>query len=121
MMTNKTARAAVFRPGTDMAQLETLKIGELRSDEVLVKLVATGICHTDLTCRNGFMPMPRPIVLGHEGAGIVEAIGQGVTEVKPGTRVVLIKGRTRLLLPVHGRQHDRAASRRQYRTFFRQR
>jgi aryl-alcohol dehydrogenase len=88
-MTNKTARAAVFRPGSDVAQIETLKIGELRDDEVLVKLVATGICHTDLTCRNGFMPMPRPIVLGHEGAGIVGAVGKAVTSVQPGARVVM--------------------------------
>jgi aryl-alcohol dehydrogenase len=88
-MTTKTMRAAVFRPNVAAAQFETLNIGALRADEVLVKLVATGVCHTDLTCRSGFMPMPRPIVLGHEGAGIVETVGAAVTSVKAGDRVVM--------------------------------
>jgi Zn-dependent alcohol dehydrogenase len=88
-MTTKTMRAAVFRPDVAAAQFETLTIGALRDDEVVVKLVATGVCHTDITCRSGFMPMPRPIVLGHEGAGIVESIGKGVKLVKVGDRVVM--------------------------------
>jgi aryl-alcohol dehydrogenase len=81
--------AAVFREGSDEAHFEKLEMGALRDDEVLVKVVASGICHTDLTCRSGFMPMPRPIVLGHEGAGIVMQVGAGVSSAKPGDRVVM--------------------------------
>lgn len=88
-MTSKTFQAAVFRPDVDAAQMETVSLNELRVDEVLVKLVASGICHTDLTCRNGFMPMPRPIVLGHEGSGIVESVGSAVKSIKPGDKVVM--------------------------------
>jgi Zn-dependent alcohol dehydrogenase len=88
-MTTKTMRAAVFRPDVAKAQFETLQIDTLRDDEVLVRLVATGVCHTDITCRNGFMAMPRPIVLGHEGAGIVESVGKGVKAIKSGDRVVM--------------------------------
>ncbi|GLU57123.1 aryl-alcohol dehydrogenase [Dyadobacter frigoris] len=62
---------------------------ELRSTEVLVKVVATGLCHTDLAVRDQHLPVPLPAVLGHEGAGIVEKIGSSVTKVKPGDHVVL--------------------------------
>lgn len=57
--------------------------------EVLVKMKATGVCHSDLSMINGTIPTPFPTVLGHEGAGIVEAIGDGVTNVKPGDSVIL--------------------------------
>jgi aryl-alcohol dehydrogenase len=81
--------AAVFRDGGIDARVETLHIGSLRPDEVLVRMVAAGICHTDLTCRSGFMTLPRPIILGHEGAGIVDRVGAGVTSVRPGDAVVM--------------------------------
>src|SRR5699024_8779224 len=57
--------------------------------EVRVKLAATGVCHTDAITRDQVYPTPLPAVLGHEGAGIVEAVGEGVTTIKPGDRVVL--------------------------------
>ena len=57
--------------------------------EVLVKVVATGVCHTDLNTQAGDMPLPLPGVLGHEGSGVVEAVGEGVTAVEPGDHVVL--------------------------------
>ena len=57
--------------------------------EVLVKMKATGVCHSDLSIINGTIPSPFPVVLGHEGAGIVEQVGDGVTNVKPGDHVVL--------------------------------
>lgn len=82
-------RAAVYRNGAEDAVIEPVTIGELREHEVLVRLVATGICHTDLTCRNGFMALPRPVVLGHEGAGRVERVGTAVSSVKIGDPVVL--------------------------------
>jgi aryl-alcohol dehydrogenase len=84
-----TFLAAVFRNGEAHAVMETMSLTDLRDDEVLIRVVAAGICHTDLTCRNGFMPMPRPIILGHEGSGIVERAGAAVTAVAPGDHVVM--------------------------------
>ena len=67
--------------------LRELSLGELRPDEVLVEVAASGICHTDLTCRNQLIPTPLPAVLGHEGAGVVARVGEAVTKVAPGDRV----------------------------------
>jgi S-(hydroxymethyl)glutathione dehydrogenase/alcohol dehydrogenase len=64
--------------------LDPPKIGE-----VLIKMKATGVCHSDLSVVNGSIPSPFPIVLGHEGAGIVDQIGEGVTNVKPGDHVAI--------------------------------
>lgn len=74
------------------APLEThddLEIAPPGPGEVRVKVVASGVCHSDLSVQNGTIPQPTPIVLGHEGAGIVEEIGEGVTRVKVGDHVVL--------------------------------
>ncbi|MEV7646709.1 NAD(P)-dependent alcohol dehydrogenase [Arthrobacter sp. NPDC089319] len=57
--------------------------------EILVKVVATGVCHTDLNTQSGDMPLPLPGVLGHEGAGIVEALGDGVDHLAVGDHVVM--------------------------------
>jgi aryl-alcohol dehydrogenase len=57
--------------------------------EVLVQVVAAGVCHTDAITRAGDLPMPFPAVLGHEGAGIVEQVGEGVTQVAAGDKVIL--------------------------------
>jgi len=69
--------------------LEAVELDDLRPDELLVRIVACGICHTDLAVRDGQLPVPLPAVLGHEGAGIVEAVGSAVTAAKPGDRVVM--------------------------------
>jgi len=82
---NVTA-AVVESKGAPFAQRE-LSLGELRADEVLVEVAASGICHTDLTCRNQLIPTPLPAVLGHEGAGVVLEVGEAVTKVAPGDRV----------------------------------
>jgi aryl-alcohol dehydrogenase len=66
-----------------------LEIDACRADEVLVRVVGVGICHTDLVMRDGILPTEFPIVLGHEGAGVVEAVGVGVRAVQPGDHVVL--------------------------------
>jgi aryl-alcohol dehydrogenase len=82
--------AAVARAKLAPLYFENLELEEPRHDEVRVRLVATGICHTDMAIRDQIIvPMPQPIVLGHEGSGIVEAIGESVTKVKPGDRVIL--------------------------------
>jgi aryl-alcohol dehydrogenase len=85
--------AAMIREKAQPFVIEEVEIDEPRSDEVLVKIAATGICHTDLIVRDQWLPVPLPIVLGHEGAGVVERVGQSVTKVQPGDHVVLTYGR----------------------------
>ncbi len=70
-------------------QVEEIEIEEPRADEVLVRIAATGICHTDGITRHGDLPFPAPGVLGHEGAGVVAAVGDRVTNVKEGDKVVI--------------------------------
>jgi aryl-alcohol dehydrogenase len=72
--------------------IRRLELDELRGDEVLVKVAACGICHTDLIIRDQWYPVPLPAVLGHEGAGVVEAVGPAVDKVKPGDHVALSYG-----------------------------
>src|ERR1017187_4493360 len=57
--------------------------------DVIVRIVAAGVCHSDISVINGTIPWPAPAVLGHEGAGIVEEVGSQVTRVKPGDHVVV--------------------------------
>jgi aryl-alcohol dehydrogenase len=82
-------RAAVTRAKSAPMSLEILELEEPRDDEILVRLVATGVCHTDMAMRDQAFPVPQPIVLGHEGAGVVEKVGRGVTKVAPGDHVVM--------------------------------
>lgn len=79
--------AVVREPGKPMS-VEPIDFDPPRADEIRVRIVGTGICHTDLVFRDGF-PVPLPIVLGHEGAGIVESVGPEVTQLEPGDHVVL--------------------------------
>jgi aryl-alcohol dehydrogenase len=81
--------AAVVRKAGGPFFQETLRLAEPRADEVLVKIVATGICHSDISVMRAFFPPAPPVVLGHEGAGIVECVGTAVTHVVPGDHVVL--------------------------------
>ncbi len=82
--------AAVFRKVKEPLTIETIEIDAPRGREVLVRTAATGVCHSDLHVVDGVgrFPLDRPIVLGHEGAGIVEAVGAEVTAVRPGDHVV---------------------------------
>lgn len=85
--------AAVSRAGAPAPVLEELELEEPRDDEILVRLVATGICHTDLHAHAGIgLPVPKPAVLGHEGAGVVEKVGRAVAHLKPGDHVVMSGG-----------------------------
>ncbi len=85
--------AAVSREGAPAPVLETLDIEAPRPGEVLVRIVATGVCHTDIGMHQGRGGLtPKPMVLGHEGAGIVEQVGDGVVSLAVGDHVVLSGG-----------------------------
>lgn len=81
--------AAVARTPNGLFTLEPVQLQEPRADEVLVKLVATGMCHTDLAGRGGELPTPLPAVLGHEGSAVVVRVGSAVTGIEVGDHVVL--------------------------------
>jgi len=83
------ATAAVTRGIDEPFRLEDIWIDEPRPHEVLVRITAVGMCHTDLSVRAGHTPFPLPAVLGHEGAGVVERVGHAVTGVTAGDRVVI--------------------------------
>jgi aryl-alcohol dehydrogenase len=82
-------RAALATRADAPFEIVEVELDEPRPDEVLVRLVAAGICHTDLTMKAAWPQELRPIVLGHEGAGVVDAVGSSVTSVRQGDRVVL--------------------------------
>jgi S-(hydroxymethyl)glutathione dehydrogenase/alcohol dehydrogenase len=82
-------RAAVFHgPGRPL-EVREIELEEPRDDEVVVRMVSVGICGSDLHSIKGEWERPMPMVLGHEGAGVVEEVGSGVSSVRPGDRVVL--------------------------------
>jgi aryl-alcohol dehydrogenase len=82
--------AAVVPARSAPFELQTLDLAGPQADEVLVRIVATGMCHTDLHARDGYFPnLPYPIVCGHEGAGIVEEVGSAVADLAPGDPVVI--------------------------------
>ena len=85
----KIAAAVVPAKGAPF-EVQTLDLVGPARDEVLVRIVASGMCHTDLHARDGYFPnLPYPVVCGHEGAGIIEAVGATVTDLAPGDPVVL--------------------------------
>ena len=82
-------RAAVFHgPGRPL-EVREIELDDPRDDEVVVRMVSVGICGTDLHSVKGEWQRPTPMVLGHEGAGVIEEVGSGVSSVRPGDRVVL--------------------------------
>lgn len=81
--------AAVLRKRGGPLQIESLEMEGPRDDEVLVRIAATGICHTDMDLCNDWDRTAMPVVLGHEGAGLVERVGAAVKGVMPGDHVVL--------------------------------
>jgi aryl-alcohol dehydrogenase len=82
-------RAAVVRRAGGPFELEDLQLAEPRADEVLVRIVATGLCHSDIYIAEGMYPPAPPSVLGHEGAGVIERIGADVEGLEHGDHVVL--------------------------------
>lgn len=83
-------KAAVLHAVDSPLVIEQLTLQGPGPDEVLVRMVSAGVCHSDLHVIKGDLKQRMPIVLGHEGAGIVEAVGEDVTSVKPGMPVVLV-------------------------------
>ena len=84
--------AAVTRAKGAPFVLEKARIRSPQGAEVLVRVVATGMCHTDMIVRDQYYPVPLPAVLGHEGAGVVEAVGPQVQNLQVGDHVVLTYG-----------------------------
>jgi S-(hydroxymethyl)glutathione dehydrogenase/alcohol dehydrogenase len=82
-------KAAVLEKVNEPLAIEEIEIRKPQHGEVLVRTVASGVCHSDLHFMEGLWPTPVPVVLGHESAGVVEEVGDGVTYVKKGDHVVL--------------------------------
>jgi len=81
-------KAAVMRANNAPVEIEEVVIDAPGPGEVLLKTAASGICHSDLHVIEGGLPMPPPCILGHEPAGVVEAVGEGVTDFVPGDHVI---------------------------------
>jgi aryl-alcohol dehydrogenase len=84
--------AAIANAPQDPFEIATCELGDPQLGEVLVRVHACGICHTDMAVKLQHIPIPMPKVLGHEGAGIVEKVGPGVTRLRPGDHVLMSFG-----------------------------
>jgi S-(hydroxymethyl)glutathione dehydrogenase/alcohol dehydrogenase len=82
-------KAAVYHGGGAPVAIEDIRVKEPGQGEVRVAIKAAGLCHSDVSVIDGTIPYPVPVVLGHEGAGVVESVGPGVTSVKEGDTVIL--------------------------------
>ena len=82
------AKAVLCREINKPVVVEEIDVELPRHGEVMIKLAACGICHSDLSATNGTIPFPPPVVLGHEGAGVIVAVGSGVTEYAVGDHVL---------------------------------
>ena len=84
----QSARAVVCRELNKPVVVESITVDPPGRGEVMVKLGACGVCHSDLSATNGTIPLPPPLILGHEAAGEVVAVGEGVTALAAGDHVV---------------------------------
>jgi S-(hydroxymethyl)glutathione dehydrogenase / alcohol dehydrogenase len=84
-----TIKASILPDRNAPLVVEEVTLDAPKTGEVLIRIAASGVCHSDLSVIDGTLPLPTPIVLGHEGAGVVEAVGPEVTSVKAGDHVVL--------------------------------
>ncbi len=82
-------KAAVLYEANKPLAIETVELDDPKDGEVLVRIAAAGVCYSDYHVMKGEWSMPKPVVLGHEGAGIVEKVGAGVTRLSPGDHVIL--------------------------------
>ena len=83
--------AAILRKtgDTDLDVVDDCELRDMGPGDVKVRITHSGVCHSDLSAMNGTIPQPPPAVLGHEGAGVVEEVGEGVTTVVPGDHVII--------------------------------
>ena len=86
---SQTVRGVISRKKGDPVELVDIVIPDPGPGEVVVDVTACGVCHTDLTYREGGINDEYPFLLGHEAAGTVESVGEGVTNVEPGDFVIL--------------------------------
>lgn len=82
------AKAVLCRELDRPVVVEQIQVESPRRNEVMIKLAACGVCHSDLSATNGTLPLPPPLVLGHEGAGVVVELGEGVTDLALGDHVL---------------------------------
>ena len=86
----KRGKAAIVRERNKPVSVEEVEVESPRRGEVMVKIAACGVCHSDFSAINGTIPMPPPLVLGHEAAGVVEEVGEGVEEIAIGDHVAIV-------------------------------
>ncbi|WP_124981016.1 NAD(P)-dependent alcohol dehydrogenase [Nonlabens xiamenensis] len=86
------AKVAIVQEAGAEFTMKEVNISEPSAHEILIKVVATGLCHTDVAVKNGDLPTNYPVVLGHEGAGVVEKVGSHVHDIQKGDHVVLSYG-----------------------------
>lgn len=100
-------KAAVLQEYHRPLVIDSVDLADPRADEVVVRLAASGVCHTDLSVQRGKLPLPPPCVLGHEGAGVVEEVGSAVAHLRAGDHVVLswVQNCGRCHYCVAGRHH----------------
>jgi alcohol dehydrogenase/S-(hydroxymethyl)glutathione dehydrogenase/alcohol dehydrogenase len=89
LTTLASTRAALFQQSGAPLRVDEITLAEPGPGEVAVDILATGVCHSDVSVFSGKLPAPLPLVLGHEGAGVVAALGAGVTDLAVGDHVVL--------------------------------
>lgn len=82
------AKAVVYRGSASALAVETITVQAPGPGEVMIRVGACGVCHSDLSVTNGTLGLPAPIVLGHEAAGVIVQVGQGVSELKVGDHVI---------------------------------
>lgn len=85
---SRASRAVVFREEGRGIEVEEIQVDAPRRGQVTIRVAACGVCHSDLSATNGTIPIPPPLVLGHEGAGVVVEIGEGVPDLAVGDHVV---------------------------------
>jgi S-(hydroxymethyl)glutathione dehydrogenase/alcohol dehydrogenase len=85
----KQSKAVLCREWNKPVVVETITVESPKRGEVMIKIGACGVCHSDLSATNGTIPLPPPVVLGHEAAGTIAELGEGVTDLAVGDTVVI--------------------------------
>src|SRR5205814_759221 len=82
-------KAAILTGLEQPLEVHDVELDSPHAGEVKIRMGASGVCHSDLSVQNGTLMGVAPIVLGHEGAGVIEEVGESVTDLKPGDHVVI--------------------------------